>query len=112
MPPVDAAGLIDALAARDRWPHGVLAGLMNDAPEVLPDVLHAGVERLAHSSPAVDAVIGLVDAGVLRAEAGHSVAVLASGADPRDSQAASLIAYVLQARQRRAHHRHHRTGGC
>jgi hypothetical protein len=94
MPQVDVADLIDSLAARAHWPYEVLAGLMNEAPEVLAGVPHAGVERLARSSPAVDAVIGLVDTGVLRAETSHSVAVLASGADPRDSQAASLIAHV------------------
>jgi len=94
MPQVDVADLIDSLAARAHWPYEVLAGLMNEAPEVLASVLHAGVERLARSSAAVDAVIGLVDTGVLRAETSHGVAVLASGADPRHSQAASLIAHV------------------
>lgn len=94
MPPVDVAGLINALAARARWPYEVLAGLMSEAPEVLPDVLHAGVGHLGRSSPGVDAVIGLVDADTLRAEVDHSVAVLVAGADPRDSQAAALIAYV------------------
>jgi hypothetical protein len=42
MSPVDVVGLIDALAVRARWPYEVLAGLMNEAPEVLPDVLRAG----------------------------------------------------------------------
>jgi len=94
MAPVDVAGLIDALAARAHWPYGAVAGVMNEAPEVLPDLLHAGVARLSRSSTAIDAVIGLVDADVLRAEASHGIAVLAAGADPRHSQAASLIAYV------------------
>ena len=94
MVPVDVPGLVDALAVRARWPYDVLAGLMNEEPEVLPDVLRAGVERLVRSSPAVNAVIGLVAADVLRTETGHAVSVLTSGADPRHSQAASLIAYV------------------
>jgi hypothetical protein len=94
MPSVDVVGLVDALAARAQWPYGVVASVMNEAPEVLPDLLHAGVARLLRSSTAIDAVVGLVDAEVLRAEASHGIAVLADGADPRDSQAASLIAYV------------------
>jgi len=82
MPSVDVAGLIDALAARAHWPHGVVASVMNEAPEVLPDLLHAGVARLSRSSTAIDAVIGLVDVEVLRAEVSHGIAVLAQGADP------------------------------
>jgi len=39
-------------------------------------------------------MIGLVDVEVLRAEASRGIAVLAEGADPRESQAASLIAYL------------------
>jgi hypothetical protein len=86
------------MAARAHWPYQALARLMHEAPEALPSVLHAGVGRLARSSPAVDAVIGLVDTDVLRAETSHSIEMLASGADPRHSQAASLIPYVsLQA---------------
>jgi hypothetical protein len=94
MAQVDVVGLVDGLAGRAHWPYDVLAELMNQAPEVLPDVLHAGIERLAHSSPAIDALVGQVDAGVLAREAEHSVVVLAAGADPNDSQAASAIAYV------------------
>lgn len=94
MPQVDVAGLVDALHAREIWPYRVLADLINEAPEVLPDVLGAGVARLTRSSAAVDALIGLVDASVLQAEAGHALTVLVAGADPRDSQAASLIAYL------------------
>jgi hypothetical protein len=60
---------------------------MNEAPEVLPDLLHAGVAGLARNSTAIDAMIGLVDVEVLRAEASHGIAVLAEGADPRESQA-------------------------
>jgi hypothetical protein len=91
---VDVVGLVDGLAARASWPYGVIAGLMREAPEALPDVLRAGVDRLACGSAAVNAVIGLVGADVLRTEAGHAIAVLAGGTDPRDSQAARLIAYV------------------
>jgi hypothetical protein len=94
MPQVDVLGLVDGLAARAHWPYGALAELMNQAPEVLPDLLHAGIERLARSSPAVDALVGLVDAQVLAREAEHSVALLAAGADPGDSQAANVIAHV------------------
>ena len=65
---------------------------MNEAPEVLPDLLHAGVAGLARNSAAIGAMIGLVDVEVLRAEASRGIAVLAEGADPRESQAASLIA--------------------
>jgi len=67
---------------------------MNEAPEVLPDLLHAGVARLARNSTAIDAMIGLVAVEVLGAEASRGIAVLAEGADPRESQAASLIAYL------------------
>jgi len=42
MPQVDVADLIDSLAARAHWPYEVLAGLMNEAPEVLARVLHEG----------------------------------------------------------------------
>ncbi|HWM98833.1 MAG TPA: hypothetical protein VNO54_17465 [Streptosporangiaceae bacterium] len=82
MPSVDVAGLVEALAARAHWPYGVVASVMNEAPEVLPDRLHAGVARLARNSTAIDAMIGLVDVEVLRAEASRGIAVLAEGADP------------------------------
>ena len=91
-PRMAAAVLVEALAARAHWPYGVVASVMNEAPEVLPDRLHAGVARLARNSTAIDAMIGLVDVEVLRAEASRGIAVLAEGADPRESQAASLIA--------------------
>jgi hypothetical protein len=94
MPSVDVAGLVEALAARAHWPYGVVASVMNEAPEVLPDLLHAGVAGLARKATAIGAMIGLVDVEVLRAEASHGIAVLAEGADPRESQAASLIAYL------------------
>ena len=37
-PPVDGVDLADALAARARWPYGMLTWLMDQAPEVLPNV--------------------------------------------------------------------------
>lgn len=94
MSQVDVPRLVDGLAARAHWPFDIVAELMNQAPEVLPDLLHAGIERLARSSPAIDALVSLVDARVLAREGEHGVAVLAAGADPNDSQAASLIAHV------------------
>jgi len=72
MPSVDVAGLVEALAARAQWPYGVVASVMNEAPEVLPDLLHAGVAGLARNSAAIDAMIGLVDVEVLRRPAAAS----------------------------------------
>ncbi|HUY50366.1 MAG TPA: hypothetical protein VMV92_32445 [Streptosporangiaceae bacterium] len=67
--------LIDALAARARWPYGVLTWLMNQAPEVLPDVCMRGSSGPGRSAAAGAAMTRLADADVLRAEVGHSIAV-------------------------------------
>ena len=75
MPPVDGVDLTDALAARARWPCGMLTWLMNQAPEVLPDVCMPGSSGPGRSAATGDAVTRLADTDVLRAEVGHSIAV-------------------------------------
>jgi hypothetical protein len=66
---------------------------MNEAPEVLPDLLHAGVAGLARNSAAIDAMIGLVDVEVLRRPAAAS-RCWRRALIPGRGGPASLIAYL------------------
>lgn len=92
MPTADVTDVVEGLAGRESWPYAVVATWMRDLSDLLPRLLAEAVSRLGRSSPAADAVVGLVDENVLAVEVEHAIAVLAAGMNACDSQAANLVA--------------------
>lgn len=90
--------IIDLLSQRGAHGYQELVDLANDSPHALLDLIGAASARLERHSTGIDAVLELIPEPDLGAIADRAVAALVAGADPDDSQAASLVAELsLQA---------------